>query len=492
MYNFANDLITTGGVLLCAFFIFAKSLKLLVTFQQKILIVAWCLIIAFGYATELSWISPSFIRPIICTASIIFTLTLTKLNLSTIISAFLLSFGLSYVIYYISLFSCIIISMPFVGYHHQTGTHVDYNTPTYLLIVSLTFCIQLLLSYSFFRIRRLQSGFPFLTEKNTIIVALIAAGAVMFIATSVNNISTSNDSKQILFLTPSMFIIGAGIYIWIRRAIMALQFRWIQKQNNELIALENERLKSHIEQLRNNMEVLQNANHSINHRLRAMELRLGCYAEYSEELAYSAEQVQKLKQDYHDALNKEQVEIVHKSTNIKAIDDLFAYFTNRFSVEDIEFRLRVAGDIVHMTENFIPQNRLETLIGDHLEDALIAVKANVDSKRRCVLAIIGEYDGCYEFTVYDSGIDFEIDTLVRLGTEKVTTHAATGGSGTGFMQTFETMREYGASLIIDEHKENKAFTKSVTIRFDGKNQYTIKSYRASEIPPGANYAVLPD
>lgn len=58
-----------------------------------------------------------------------------------------------------------------------------------------------------------------------------------------------------------------------------------------------------------------------------------------------------------------------------------------------------------------------------------------------------------------------------------------GGTGIGFMTTFETMKETKASLIIDEMREmsNTDYTKSVTIRFDGKNEYRIKSYRNDEI-----------
>ena len=57
------------------------------------------------------------------------------------------------------------------------------------------------------------------------------------------------------------------------------------------------------------------------------------------------------------------------------------------------------------------------------------------------------------------------------------------GTGIGFMTTFETMKETKASLIIDEMREmsNTDYTKSVTIRFDGKNEYRIKSYRSDEI-----------
>ena len=50
------------------------------------------------------------------------------------------------------------------------------------------------------------------------------------------------------------------------------------------------------------------------------------------------------------------------------------------------------------------------------------------------------------------------------------------------------MKSTGASLIIQERHEerNNDYTKSVTIRFDGKNEYRIYSYRANEIKSADN------
>lgn len=51
------------------------------------------------------------------------------------------------------------------------------------------------------------------------------------------------------------------------------------------------------------------------------------------------------------------------------------------------------------------------------------------------------------------------------------------------MTTFETLKECKASLIIEERHEIKDndYTKAIIIRFDGKNEYKIRSYRADKI-----------
>ena len=175
---------------------------------------------------------------------------------------------------------------------------------------------------------------------------------------------------------------------------------------------------------------------------------------------------------------------------VKEVAYMFELFARKFADNKINFSLKVNGSIPYMVEHVIVKGKLETMIGDHLQDALIAVNAS-DNPNRSVLAVIGLVGEHYEFTVFDSGIPFEIDTLVRLGNERITTHSATGGSGIGFMTTFETMREYGASLVIDEKEPSSAnYSKSITIRFDSKNQYIIKTYRAGSIPASDRYLVI--
>jgi len=169
---------------------------------------------------------------------------------------------------------------------------------------------------------------------------------------------------------------------------------------------------------------------------------------------------------------------------------MIEHFAEKFTSNKIEFVFKVNGSIPYMPEHVISQSRLETMIGAHLQDALIAVNAS-ENTFRSVFIGIGLAGDCYEFAVSDSGVPFEVDTLVQLGTERVTTHADTGGSGIGFMITFETMRKYGASLIISEKQPSAAdYTKSVTIRFEGNNRYTIETYRLNEFPPSDRFMVV--
>ena len=106
--------------------------------------------------------------------------------------------------------------------------------------------------------------------------------------------------------------------------------------------------------------------------------------------------------------------------------------------------------------------------------------AGTENKDRRIKVVLDKEDNNYQIKFYDTGREFEIETLSKLGLKRTTTHKATGGSGIGFMTTFETLKQCKASLIIEEYS-NQEYTKAVIIKFDNKNEYRIHSYRAEEI-----------
>ena len=56
---------------------------------------------------------------------------------------------------------------------------------------------------------------------------------------------------------------------------------------------------------------------------------------------------------------------------------MFKYMQEECSKYNIDFNLQIEGNIYHLIHNIIPKNKLETLIGDHLRDAINAVNINV-------------------------------------------------------------------------------------------------------------------
>ena len=222
--------------------------------------------------------------------------------------------------------------------------------------------------------------------------------------------------------------------------------------------------------------------HTLAHRQKSLEhkiLELTTKSEIStEEVGEVESKLEEIKRD----LYKETAVVELTKTEIVEIDDMLKYMQAECIKNKIGFELQIAGNIHYMTNNFISKEDLEILLADHIKDAIIAIN-HTDNINRGILVRLGEIDGIYSLYIYDSGVEFEIETLKNLGKEPSTTHADEGGTGMGFMNTFDTLRKYQASLTIKEinnpTKDN--YTKVLIFKFDKKGEFQITSYRQKKL-----------
>ena len=177
-------------------------------------------------------------------------------------------------------------------------------------------------------------------------------------------------------------------------------------------------------------------------------------------------------------LYKEKTVTELAKTEIPEIDDMLKYMQTECTKNKIDFELQLKGNIHYMTNNLITKEDLETLLADHIKNAIIAIN-HTDNVNRSILVKLGKIDESYGLYIYDSGIEFEKETLENLGKKPSTTHKDEGGTGMGFMNTFDTLRKCNASMIIEEFgKPNKYnYTKAIMIKFDNKNEFKVKSYK---------------
>ena len=381
-----------------------------------------------------------------------------------------------YILYSLSLIIEIAIKMIF-------SIEFDIRNQTIDLILALA--IEAIFLKCIMNLKRIKNGLSFLKAQvgNEYF-------ALMFMEISANIIFTycifvnSNDefSWNILAM---FFVLSIIMVIMIQRTLTLYYKQKLLAKNIEdyksEIALKDAQIKS----LSDEKYKISKLNHEFYNRQKALihkvEEITSMNTEIADELDLS-KQINDLTKEYTD--KAQEIKTLDKlpTTGIVEIDDMFKYMQSECGSKKIQFNLKINGNIYHMINNKIPQSRLVTLIGDHLRDAIIAIDFS-NNTFKSILAVLGENSGVYEFCVFDTGIEFKIDTLLNLGLKPATTHKDSGGTGIGFMTTFETMKETKASLIIDEMREmsNTDYTKSVTIRFDGKNEYRIKSYRSDEI-----------
>ena len=360
--------------------------------------------------------------------------------------------------------------------------NIDYSLINVILILTLT----ALLITGFFKIGRFKHGFSFLKQQENndyLDMIMINISAMVLFAFCIFASKDKDIVKNLFFA----FIFLSVIMIIMIQKTLTLYYK--QKLLSKTIEDYKSEIASKDEQIKKLSDEkfkISKLNHEFYNRQKALEKKVQDFvsnsnAEASSELSVM-ESINNLSKGYTEELEKIKSLDKLTSTDIEEIDDMFKYMQSECKNNNIDFKLQINGNIHHMVNKIIPQDRLVTLIGDHLRDAIIAINVG-DNKFRSILAILGIKDECYELCIYDSGVEFTIDTLSKLGIEQITTHKDSGGSGMGFITTFETMKQTGASLIIDEKCKPSAndYTKAVIIRFDGKNEYRIFSYRSKEI-----------
>lgn len=227
------------------------------------------------------------------------------------------------------------------------------------------------------------------------------------------------------------------------------------------------------------------SNHEFYHRQEALNKKLNDLlilqsstnnTEFSAELTDINTRINQMSNEYK---SKTQTLPHLVKSGITEIDDMLSYMQLECSKNNIEFLLKIDCDINHIINCFISKSKLETLLGDLIRNAIIAINHSSE-EYRSIMVVFGIKDGSYELCIYDSGIPFEIHTLLNLGLKPSSTHLDEGGTGIGFITTFETINSCNASLIVNE-LTNTQYTKSLEIKFDNKHEYVIISDRKNEI-----------
>lgn len=408
-------------------------------------------------------------------------LTKNKLEFSIIVT--FISFAITYLVYIISVALVAIILM-------LIEPDFPINSIYSLMLI---ICVEILLINRIFRIKRLKNGITFLKDNKKLnnigIIGFAFIGITIIIYSIVSNTSEWQ-SGTYLFL--GIVIESICMFIWIKQKITKCYKQKLKEKTIE--ELENE-IKEKDKEIKNILEENQRIatiNHKYSNRIKALEgfsnkvmskpeIVENMKVEFGDEFLNFEKQVQKLSKEYTMEMEKN-IENKIPKTGIFGIDNILEYMNQEATKSNIKFNVKINGNINYMIENIVDQSRLETMLGDHIKDAIIAINSSNNTNKN-ILLILGIIDEHYEVCIYDTGIEFEIPTLLKLGLEQITTHKATGGSGIGFMTTFETLKNTKASLIIEEkHPMNKTdYTKAVRIKFDGKNEYRINTYRAEEI-----------
>jgi len=340
----------------------------------------------------------------------------------------------------------------------------------------------IILCVAFMSIKRFRSGFQFFQDEKNMGIGLAISEIVMILKCMKLKENKEKIYMYVIFVI-GIIIAGFGLYLWIRRSITAHYRKRLQLKSEEHYKEVLEERDKEIAKLNQSNEYLAKIVHRDNHLMGALDSSINAYFSSSDkkEKDEFLTEIQTLANERGDLIAKDLIKskILPSSGNNLidcAINDLYI----KAAAHSIDFNLTVSSTVDEIIGKYISQTDLQTLLCDHIKNAIIAVESRGETGGR-ILINLSKQDDNYSIDIFDNGVEFDIDTLSKLGLERVTTHADTGGSGIGFITTFETLRKVYASLIITEYENKMPFSKSVLFRFDGESSFIIQSYRSKDL-----------
>lgn len=452
-----------------SFLAFVKSRNIRPLKKRIIIVFVINIIISVIYSVVASQEIIALSQSISYVGTVFSLLILNEYNIKENLVVGLISVCYAHILKYISYFlSSIIIFMLF-------GFQLN------LLPFVLTCIISIMINIVLLRIKRIKNGIQFFEKSENLGLGLTISSIIILSSMIVYKEETN--ILIILIVAFCALLCSFGLYLWIKKSITK-HYREKQQLKYELeYKKQLEQKEQEIEKLNHSNEYLAKIVHRDNHLMSALDSSINAYFEsgdrdFKDDIL---RKIQTLEIERAELINNEQRDSkILPSTGNTLIDGAVNNLYIKAAAHGIDFDVSVSATVDEVIGKYISQTDLQTLICDHIKDAIIAVDAKNESNGKILVDFYMENDH-YTITVFDSGVDFEIDTLAKLGKERVTTYADNGGSGIGFMTTFETLRKSYASLIITEFENKIPFSKSVSIRFDGNTAFIIQSYRKDEL-----------
>jgi len=373
-----------------------------------------------------------------------FLASLYKKNIIKIFFYVIVSYGVSLLMYLISItVSTIILTIPF------KIDDVDIKILFLAIIFELIFIII---------IYKVKFKIMLENKKGLGGAGIALLGISLIIYTILREGGFSD--RAFVLLVISGVLCAFGLFCWVKRESLAAY--------NEKFHLKiNSKLRAENEQLNEVRLYLEKIVHNDSKKLPVYQGVVESLVENTENPAMREKalrvlaQIKDTRKEYFERISKELREKkVLLTTGLEFLDAVFKHYQKICAVKDIDFDLIIRG-----TPSIIKQVELETLVVNLLENAIIACEHNSQVYKSIVVNLS---DG--GISVIDNGIAFERETLELLGKQQVTTHADSGGSGLGFLTISEIAQACKASIVITETENYK----TVSVRFDGKDEYRVE------------------
>ena len=412
---------------------------------------------------------PQFILATLPVVSLLLAVCI-QMDYDIVLNATVISFALSYIFF---MASAMIVSIFHICIMKGTLSR------TFLQMVALI--VQWCLMPIPFLFARTKKGMPFLRNKSyslpCMILSLLIVICSMFI----------NSSPHLLFIQISylaLLPIILLIYYYWRSLTTKTYLDKISTNNMHALNDELARKEQQILQLTADNERLSALVHKDNKLIPAMEYAVEQFLSTAGTDSDNTSVGNSLRNDLHQLIDERKGLLVLQDMNCEPLPDtgnsrvnhMLTYLQQKAFSWQITLQVTSDSSCVPFLNPLLSEDAFCTLLADLVENALIATRY-LGGKH--ILVAMGILDGCPALHVFDSGIPFSAEVLLKYGKESITTHADDAGSGIGLMQTAALLTKYNASLYIEEFPSGM-YTKKVSVVFDQHGSYTLYTSRTEE------------
>ncbi len=441
-------------IVICSFYLYRKFLNFSCSRRQLLARTIYSALLSLLTYFIRLYISIGGILILIIAFTVINYL-LYKYSINVTIVSSILAMGCSYVLFLLSA----LIVYPSILLLSQALE----NTAIYDISFLLIGCCQLIIATIPFRFNRLKNGMPFLKQPVKSELGVFIAISALY-ATSLFYIIKED---HLYLLIPIFFIALSGILIF---------FWWKHKITESYLTKLKERevnvLKKEIAELKEYNATLDKVIHKDNKLIPTMvyevQEALTIVRAHGNQEDCKVLETSLLKLQ---TISKERKGIVQFSdhqakttyiTGSSSIDGILKFLAAKAYANQTFFEVVISQNVQTIIPDIISEADFRTLVADLVENALIAVKSE---PQRNVLFHTRMEDHVFYVDIYDSGAAFDKEVLENLGKNAITTHKNDGGSGIGYMSTFEILNRCNGGLDIKEDLEMDTYTKRVTVYF---------------------------
>lgn len=422
--NIVRYIIILATSIICSAYIYIKSSKIKLTVLKQTLLLLLILFISF-LCSYLRIIGFPYYVIISIVLTLLSFMMFSKNSFYTTIPTIIISIGIAYCIEVISI-SIMVTICSLIHYY-------NVNVFTELL----TSICQIIITYFFMKIRRLQNGFSFFENKKYFGIGIIICGPII---TLVSILKDYMDVTVKTIIGIGTIISAIGIFIWINYAFKRYYRKRLKLRAEEYSKLELAEKSREIEKLSGENTTLSSIIHLDNQIIQTIETELNKLnnTKPANKLLISINQ----RNDYVNSVLIKSKNLA--STGNAGVDAVLLDLYIKAASRGIDFNLNTDCDINYLINNIITNNDFEALLRELIANSIIAVENNPKITGRISINISQPND-IYELTVMDNGSFIDNNSI------------------------YDIIEKSKASITTNHFENNDSFTKSVTIRFDGLN-----------------------